>query len=727
VRVASAFFSMIVLALAGGCAQERPPLPPPTMAIPEPPKEAPERTKMATRKDDVTDDYFGVKVADPYRWLENGESEETRAFIDRENEKTREALDLIPGRNEIAARVRTLLELGVTTEPAIRLTDKGTRRYFHVKRTGTQNQPVLYVRDGVKGEDRVLLDPATLSQDGTTALDWWYPSKNGDLVAWGRSENGSEESTLYVRDVASGKDISDKLPQTRHCTVAWLPDGTGFYYTRFPEPGSVPAGDEKYGSKIFFHKLGDDPKKDGLVFGEGREKTDVPGVSITPDGRWLLATVHQGWDKSEIFVFDRHAKDAQWVKVAGGARFLYGAVPRDDGLYIHTNENAPRYELWRADYTKPAREAWKKVLPQGADVLEDVSISNKEIVATYLHDASSRVERFTREGKSLGAIELPAIGTASARVPPFGGEMFVSFTSFVVPTEVFHLDLEKPKAKLEIWERVGESFGSEDIEVSRMNATSKDGTRVPMFVIAKKGWKKDGKNPTVLYGYGGFNVNQTPGFSTRALTIVERGGVWVTAVLRGGGEFGEAWHQAGMLDKKQNVFDDFIAAAETLISEKVTSPDKLAIMGGSNGGLLVATAVTQRPELFRAGLSLVPLTDMLRYHHFRIAKLWIPEYGSSEDEKQFHTLYAYSPLHHVHDGTRYPAMLFTTAESDSRVDPLHARKMAARMQEAQGDRSRPILLRTETKAGHGAGKPVSKLTEELTDEISFVLYELGAQ
>jgi prolyl oligopeptidase len=681
---------------------------------------------MATRKDDVTDEYFGVQVKDPYRWLEDGDSSDTHAFIDRENEKTREALDLVPGREAIAARVRSLLELGETSEPAIRLTDKGTRRYFHVKRSGTQNQPVLYVRDGVKGEDRVVIDPAALSQDGTTALDWWYPSKSGDLVAWGRSESGSEESTLYVRDVASAKDISDKIPHTRHCTVAWLADQTGFYYTRFPEPGSVPAGDEKYGSKIFFHKLGDDPKKDTLVFGEGRTKTDVPGVSISPDGRWLIATVHEGWDKSEVYLFDRHGK-AEWIKIAGGERFLYGAIPRDDGLYMHTNENAPRYELYRIDYAHPSRASWKKIIAQGEDVLEDVSVSTHEIVATFLHDASSRVERFTHEGKSQGAIELPGIGSAGARVPWFGGEAFVSFTSFVVPTEVFHLDLQKPGAKLTVWERAGESFGAEDIEVTRMNATSKDGTRVPMFVIAKKGLKRDGKNPTVLYGYGGFNVNQTPGFSTRALTIVERGGVWVTAVLRGGGEFGEAWHQAGMLDKKQNVFDDFIACAETLIAEKVTEPDELAIMGGSNGGLLVSAAVTQRPELFRAGLALVPLTDMLRYHHFRIAKLWIPEYGSSEDEKQFKTLYAYSPLQKVTDGTRYPAMLFTTAESDSRVDPLHARKMAARMQEAQADKSRPILLRTETKAGHGAGKPVTKLTEELTDEIAFVLHELGVQ
>jgi prolyl oligopeptidase len=676
------------------------------------------------RKDSVSDTYFGVSVADPYRWLEDGDSAETRAFTDEENALTESYLAGIPDRDALSARVASLLELGVTSAPAMRQDGTGVRRYFHMKRTGAQSQAVLYVREGVFGEDRPLVDPASLSVDGTTALDWWYPSRTGELVAWGRSESGSEESTLYVRDVMTGADLAESIPHTRHATVAWLPDGSGFYYSRFPEPGSVPAGDEKYGSRIFFHALGTDPRADELVFGEGREKTDVPGVSVSPDGRWVVVTVHEGWDKSEVYLQDRAALPRTFRKVAGNGRVLYGAIARDDRLYLHTNDGAPRYALYAASYHALERAAWTLVLPEHEDVLEDVAVTRDEIVATYLHDAASRVARFSLQGHELGAVELPAIGTASVSAPIEGGEIFVSFTSFVVPPEVHRLDTVSGGG-LQIWERVATGFTLPDVDVLRLYAQSKDGTRVPMFVIAGKGLVRHGRNPTVLYGYGGFNVNQTPGFSARALTLVERGGVWVSAVLRGGGEFGEAWHKAGMLENKQNVFDDFYACAEALVSEKITSPETLAAMGGSNGGLLVAVAVTQRPELFRAGLSLVPLTDMLRYHLFRIGKLWVPEYGSSEDAAQFRTLHAYSPYHRVQDGVRYPSMLFTTAESDSRVDPLHARKMAARMRGAQGAPEHPILLRVESKAGHGAGKPLAKVVSSVTSEMAFVLHELG--
>ncbi len=680
------------------------------------------------RTDPTQDTYFGVTVTDPYRWLEDGDTPEVRAFTDEENARTDAYLDAVPEREDLRARISALLMLGVTGAPAMRVDRNGTRRYFHMKRTGAQSQMVLYVREGVDGVDQVLVDPAGLSVDGTTALDWWYPSRSGELCAWGRSESGSEESTLYVRDTRTGKDLPDTIPHTRHATVSWLADQSGFFYTRFPEPGSVPAGDEKYGSKVFFHKLGDDPKSDQLIFGEGREKTDVPGVGVSPNGRWVVVTIHEGWDKSEAHVWDRQATgqgSPRFEKVPSDGRVLLTPIARDDRLYIHTNDGAPRYALYAVPYDALARDRWTCVLPEGPDVLEDVAVTTKEIVATYLHDASSRVERFTLEGDRIGQVRLPEIGTAGVSAPLEGGEIFVSFTSFMVPPEVLRLDTTHPGAELLVWERVALGFALPDVDVQRMYATSKDGTRVPMFVISKKGLARDGERPTVLYGYGGFNVNQTPGFSARALTLVEGGGVWVSAVLRGGGEFGEAWHRAGMLESKQNVFDDFYACAETLIREKVTCPAKLALMGGSNGGLLVAVAATQRPELFRVGLSLVPLTDMLRYHLFRIGKLWVPEYGSSEDASQFNALHAYSPYHAVKDGVRYPSMLFTTAESDSRVDPLHARKMAARMQDAQGAPSHPILLRVETKAGHGAGKPLAKVVLSVTEEMAFVLSELG--
>ncbi len=680
------------------------------------------------RHDSAQDTYFGVTVPDPFRWLEDGSTQETRAFTDEENARTDAYLAHAPAREELRARVSALLELGMTSAPAMRIDRRGLRRYFHVRRTGAQSQTILYVRKGVDGDDRVLVDPADLSTDGTTALDWWYPSRSGELCAWGRSESGSEESTLYVRDVRTGKDLDVAIPHTRHATVAWLPDQSGFFYTRFPEPGSVPAGDEKYGSKVFFHALGNDPKDDRLVFGEGRAKTDVPGVVVSPNGRFVVVTVHEGWDKSDVHVWDREATghaEPRFEKLPSEGRVLHTPIPRNDRLYIQTNERAPRYALYAARYDSLSRDHWVCVLPEGADVLEDVAVTNDEIVATYLQDASSRVVRFSLVGQKLAEVPLPAIGTAGVSAPLEGGEIFVAFTSFVIPPEVHRLDTTQNGAVLTVWERVASGFALPDIEVQRMYATSKDGTRVPMFVIAKRGFARDGERPTVLYGYGGFNVNQTPGFSARALTLVERDGVWVSAVLRGGGELGEAWHRAGMLEAKQNVFDDFYACAETLVSEKVTRPEKLALMGGSNGGLLVAVAATQRPELFRVGLSLVPLTDMLRYHLFRIGKLWVPEYGSSEDLSQFRALHAYSPYHAVKDGVRYPSMLFTTAESDSRVDPLHARKMAARMQEAQGEPSRPILLRVETKAGHGAGKPLAKVVLSVTEEMAFVLHELS--
>jgi prolyl oligopeptidase len=688
-----------------------------------------------TKKLDVTDDLHGTRVADPYRWLEEANAPDVRAWTDQQNAHTRKVLDALAGREALRGEVKDLLQIGYVGAPAIRTSKLGTNRYFHTKREGAQNQPTLYVRDGVSSKDRVLLDASALSEDGTTALDWWFPSRDGALLAWGRSDSGSEESTLFVRDVATGKDLPDRIEHTRHASVAWLPDGKSFYYSRYPEAGSVPPGDEKYFSKIFLHVLGQDGKTDKLVFGDGREKTDTPIVAISPDGRWLVVRVHMGWDKSEVWIKDLSKGDAAaatgWVAVAKDAQAIFEPIPRSDKLFIQTNDGAPRYKLYAVDYDKPQRAAWKEVLPEGQDVLDDVTILKSEIVTTYMHEASTRIERFGLDGKSHGAISLPSIGTATVTGAWDGEEAFVSFTSYVVPAQIHRVDLRArapgaAPSKLEPWEKVGAKFQASDIEVERLFAVSKDGTRVPMFVISKKGTKRDGKNPTILYGYGGFNVNQTPGFSARALASVSRGAVWVTAILRGGGELGEDWHKAGMLEKKQNVFDDFIACAEAVVSEKITSSDRLGVIGGSNGGLLVAAAVTQRPDLFRAGLSLVPLTDMVRYHRFRIAKLWIPEYGDPDKAADFKFLYAYSPYHRVRDGERYPSMLFTTAESDSRVDPMHARKMTARMQEAQGDASRPILIRVETKAGHGAGKPVSKLADELADELAFLLHELGA-
>jgi prolyl oligopeptidase len=726
---------VLVLAAAVGvfgasCAEPaRPVIPPVTVAMPPRTiQEAPSEkgTKLMTRKADVVDTLHGTKVPDPYRWLEDSDAAEVKSWTETQNAHTRKALDAIGGRESLKSEVTELLQIGHVAAPAVRATKSGLR-YFHTKREGAQNQPTLYVRDGQAGKDRVLIDVSTLSEDGTTALDWWFPSWDGAFVAWGQSESGSEDSVLHIRDVATGKDVGEKIDRTRHASVAWLPDGKSFYYSRYPEPGTVPAGEERYHARIYLHVIGQDPKADKLVFGDGRDKTDIPEVMISPNGRWLVARVHMGWDRSEIYLKDLSkgaSSPDRFAPVAVNVPALFDPIVRNDRLYIQTNDGAPRYRLLAVDYAKLDKSAWVPVLPEGKDVLAEVDILKNEIVATYMHDASSRVERFTLDGKSKGPIALPGIGSASLAGMPDGEEVFVSFTSYVVPFQVYRADLRQG-ARLEPWDRVGGKFDSAGIDVTQIFATSKDGTRVPMFVIAKKGMKHEGNNPAVLYGYGGFNVNQTPGFSPRALEIVQRGVVWVTAILRGGGEFGEEWHKAGMLEKKQNTFDDLFACAEMLFKEKITQPSKLGVIGGSNGGLLVAAAVTQHPEMFRVGLSLVPLTDMVRYHKFRIAKLWIPEYGDPDKAEHFAFLHAYSPYHHVEDGKKYPSLLFTTAESDTRVDPMHARKMAARMQEAQGDPERPVLIRVETKAGHGAGKPVSKLADELSDELSFLLHELG--
>jgi prolyl oligopeptidase len=666
------------------------------------------------------------EVPDPHRWLEDGDAADVRAWTEAQNARTGEALRAMGGGDLLRARLRELLEIGFVMGPAVRTTREGTRRYFHQKREGKQDQPVLYVRDGVGGADRPLVDPGALAGDSTTAVDWWHPSHDGALVAWGRSESGSEESTLYVRDVVTGKDLADRIPETRHASVAWLPDGRSFYYTRYPRAGSVPAGDEKYFCRVYRHVLGDDPARDALVFGEGRDKIDVPSVEVSPNGRWLVVRVHRGWQKSEIFVRElSRGEEAPFVPIVTGEDALFEPIALDDCLYVRTNHDASRYRLFAVDYTRPGREAWREIVPETDDVLADALVIDRTIVLVYMHEAATRLERVDLEGRPLGAIELPAISTAMVSGAKDGDEAFLSLTSFVMPPEVLRFDLTTGKA--ESWDRVGARFAPRGVAVRRLYATSKDGTRIPMFLVEKEGTPRDGRAPAILYGYGGFNINQTPAFSVRALTAVERGCVWVSAILRGGGEFGEEWHRAGMRDKKQNVFDDFIACAEKLVEEKVTTPGRLAIIGGSNGGLLVAAATVQRPELFRVGVSLVPLTDMLRYHLFRIGKLWIPEYGDPDDPEDFPFLHAYSPYHHVRDGESYPSMMFATAESDSRVDPMHARKMAARMQEAQGAKGRPILLRVESKAGHGAGKPVSKLVDEMADELVFLFHELGAK
>jgi len=715
----------------------------------------------------VADIYHGTKVIDNYRWLEDGNSPETQKWVEQEMSYTRSLLDPLPGRDAVHKRLTALLSIGSITPPMI-----AGKHYFYTKREGMQNQPVLYVRDREETSqttspqpDRVLVDANQLAADGTIALDWFQPSDNGKYVAYGTSQSGSEMSTLHIIETKTGSILPDVIERTRAASIAWLHDNSGFYYTRYPKKGDVPAGQEMYNRQVFLHLLGTDPETDDLIFGEGRDPEDWPSVFLSNDGRWLLIHVSQGWTKSELFLMDTHGNNPP-SRLTTGKDFNYGAEVYEGKIYITTNEDAPRYRVFVTDAGNFDRAAWKEIIPQTDAVLQNVSVYGGRLFAQYEQNAASQLKLFDLDGKKISDVSLPAIGTVFGH----GGrwnrdEAFFGFHSFTTPPSIYRIDLKTapqglkpasvtdsvgtaesralPKAadpavvetilgtKVEpsLWAKVdAPSIDPSAYEVNQEWYKSKDGTHVPMFVVHKKGLQKTGRNPTLLTAYGGFNVSLTPSFSRTAYLWMEHGGVFAVANLRGGAEFGEDWHRAGMLEKKQNVFDDMIAAAEHLISEKYTDKNHLAIQGGSNGGLLMGAMITQRPDLFRAVVCQVPLLDMIRYQNFQIAKLWIPEYGTAENPDQFKWLYAYSPYHHVKRGEEYPAILFMTGDFDTRVDPMHAKKMAAEMQaEAKNGQSktRPILLRIESKAGHGAGKPVTKQIEEFTDVYSFLFWQLG--
>ena len=693
----------------------------------------------------VIDMFHGTKVIDNYRWLEDGTSAETQKWVEEEMAYTHSMLERLPGREAIHARLTQLLSIGSVTPPMI-----AGRHYFYTKREGMQNQPILYVRenarDGLNSEDRVLVDTNALAADGTVALDWFQPSENGKYVAYGTSPSGSEMSTLHIIETKTGTVLPDTIERTRAASIAWTPDNSGFYYTRYPKKGDVPAGQEMYNRHVYYHALGDDPANDDKpIFGEGRDPEDWPSVHLSNDGRWLLISVSQGWTKSELYLMDVK-KGTPPTRITTGKNFLYGGEVYDGKLYITTNEDAPRYRVFVADAGNYDREAWKELIPQTDAVLQGTAVFGGKLFAQYEQNASSQLKLFDLDGKKISDITLPAIGTVFGS----GGrwdrdEMFFGFQSFTVPPSIYRVELKPVHAVTAgknpvegdvignptLWTKVdAPSIDPSAYDVNQEWFKSKDGTRVPMFVVHKKGVAKNGKNPTLLTAYGGFNVSLTPSFSRTAYLWMEHGGIYAVANLRGGAEFGEDWHRAGMLDKKQNVFDDMIAAAEHLISEKYTDKNHLAIQGGSNGGLLMGAMMTQRPDLFRAVVCQVPLLDMLHYQDFQIAKLWIPEYGTAENAEQFKWLYAYSPYHHVKAGTEYPAILFMTADTDTRVDAMHAKKMAALMQaEAKNgaSKTRPILLRIESKAGHGAGKPVTKQIEEFTDVYSFLFWQMGKQ
>ena len=675
------------------------------------------------KKVDQIDDYHGVKVPDPYRWLEDPDSADSRAWIEAENKLTFGFLDKIPERTKIKERLTKLWNYEKYSPPF-----KDGGRYFYLKNDGLQNQPVLYTLKSLNDQPRVLLDPNALAKDGTVALTGQDITDDGKYMAYGLSSAGSDWMEWRVRDVETGKDLPDVIKWVKFSSASWTADGKGFFYSRYDEPNEqTRLEDLNYFQKLYYHRLGTPQAEDILIYQRNDQKEWGFSGSVTEDGRYLIISVWQGTDpRNRLFYKDLLDNSAKVVELITGLEAAYTFIGNEGPLFwFRTDLNAPRGRIIAIDTGKPERENWKELVPQANETLENVSLVGDLFIASYLKDARAQIKLFDLNGKFVREVELPGIGTASG----FAGkrrdsETFYAFTSFTTPTTIYRYDLKSGKSTLYRQPKV--DFDPNDYETKQVFYTSKDQTRVPMFITHKKGLKLDGNNPTYLYGYGGFSISLTPEFSISNLVWMEMGGVYAQPNLRGGGEYGEEWHLAGTKEKKQNVFDDFIASAEWLIANKYTSTPKLAIGGGSNGGLLVGASLNQRPDLFGAALPAVGVMDMLRFQKFTIGWAWVPDYGSSENAEEFKTLYSYSPLHNIQPGTKYPATLITTADHDDRVVPAHSFKYAATLQAAQGGDA-PILIRIETKAGHGAGKPTSKIIEEVADKWGFLIRVLNYQ
>jgi len=686
-------------------------------------------TYPPARKSDIVDDYHGTRVADPYRWLEDVDSPETHAWVEAENRVTFAYLEQIPERERIRKRLTALWDYPKYGAPF-----KKGGRYFFFKNTGLQNQAVLYTQSTLTAAPEVLLDPNTLSADGTVALSILAFSEDGRAMVYGTSGSGSDWQEFRVRDVTTKQDKSDHLKWIKFSSAAWTHDGAGFFYSRYPEPaaGADPLLDVNHNQKVYYHKLGTEQSADRLIY----ERPDHPdwgfGVEVSADGRYAVYSVWLGTDRRNRIYYqdlgDPKAPrlDAPVVRLLDEFDASYGFVGNSGPVFFFQTDNAaPRSRIVAVDTRKPDARSWRELVPQAADPIEGSQIIHNTFVIRYLHDAASLLRLYALDGKPAGDVPLPTLGSiAQVTGEPKDDEMFYAFTSFLYPTTIFRHDFKTGQSS--VFKAPEIAFDASSYETVQVFYRSKDGTRAPLFLTYKKGLKRDGSNATYLYAYGGFNVNMTPGFSIGVLAWLEMGGVYAQAVLRGGSEYGEEWHQAGMLDRKQNVFDDFIAAAEYLIAEGYTSPPKLAIGGGSNGGLLIGAVLNQRPELFGAALPAVGVMDMLRFHKFTIGWAWVTEYGSADSVAQFPALYRYSPIHNMKPGTKYPPTLVTTADHDDRVVPGHSFKYAATLQATQAGPA-PVLIRIETKAGHGAGKPTAKIIEEQTDRWAFLVHNLRMQ
>ncbi|OBQ39431.1 MAG: prolyl endopeptidase [Anabaena sp. MDT14b] len=672
-------------------------------------------------KSDQIDNYHGTVVADPYRALEDPDTEETKAWVEAQNQVTFSYLNEIPAREKIKQRLTKLWDYEKYGTPF-----KEGESYFYFKNDGLQNQSVLYTLPTLESEPRVLLDPNQLSEDGTVALSGIAISENGQLLAYGLSSSGSDWQEWKVRDIATGEDLQDHLQWIKFSGAAWTHDHQGFFYSRYDEPNEkTKLEDVNYYQKLYYHKLGTQQSEDILIYHRSDEKEWGFGGNVTEDGKYLIISIWLGTDsKNLVFYQDLTNLNSEIIELINQFAADYSFIDNDDHIfYFRTDLNAPKGRVIAIDTKKPTSENCQEIIPQAVETLESVGILNNQFVADYLQDAHSQIKIFDLKGNFIREVELPGIGSASG----FGGkrhdtETFYSFTSFTTPGTIYRYDMKTGKS--EIFRQPKVDFNADEYETKQVFYESKDGTKVPMFITHKKGIKLDGNNPTYLYGYGGFNISLTPNFSVSLLIWLEMGGVYAVSNLRGGGEYGEEWHQAGMKLQKQNVFDDFITAAEWLIANNYTKPAKLAIGGGSNGGLLVGTCMTQRPDLFGAALPAVGVMDMLRFHKFTIGWAWVAEYGSSENAAEFTNLYGYSPLHNLKPGIAYPPTLIITADHDDRVVPAHSFKFAAALQAAHNGNA-PVLIRIEIKAGHGAGKPTAKIIEEAADKWGFLVRVLA--
>jgi prolyl oligopeptidase len=669
------------------------------------------------------DTYHGIQVADPYRWLEDSHSEATRAWIDAQNQLTGQFLEAIPSRPRIQQRLTQLWDYERYSAPFQR-----GGRYFYFRNDGLQNQSVLYTLPDLAAEPQVLLDPNQLAADATVALAGMSVSENGELLAYGLSSAGSDWQEWHVRDIATGKDLDDHLRWIKFSGAAWTHDHQGFFYSRYDEPAPDKLLEQNnYYQKLYYHRLGTPQDHDQLIYERPDQKEWGFGAMVTDDGQYLMISVWQGSNpRNLLFYQDLSQPDAPVVELISEFQADFSFIDNDGSvIWLRTDWQAPRGRVIAIDLRQPEQEAWREIIPEAQETLQTVGVLHQQFMASYLKDAHSQIKVFDLQGQFRQELDLPGLGSASG----IGGlrqeqEAFYSFTSFTSPTTIYRYDAQSGESQL--FRQPEVDFNPQDYETIQVFFTSKDGTQVPMFISYKRGLALTGRNPTILYGYGGFNVSLTPSFSVTNLAWMEMGGVYAVANLRGGGEYGETWHEAGMKANKQNVFDDFVAAAIWLIHNKYTCPTRLAISGGSNGGLLVGACMARHPDLFAAALPAVGVMDMLRFDQFTIGWAWVTEYGSAANPEDFANLYHYSPLHNLREGTAYPATLITTADHDDRVVPAHSFKFAATLQAAQRGHH-PVLIRIETKAGHGAGKPTTKVISESTDRLAFLVKVLEMQ